>query len=320
VPVLPESFLGGSAPHLRTLYLCRIPFPSISNLLLSAHGLVTLTLWKIPDSGYFSPDSMATALSAMTRLETLFLLFDSPRSRPDPASRTLPLTTRFVLPAFTKLVFNGVYAYLEVLLAPINAPLLDDLYIEFFMDHDFDVPQLHRFIGHAEEFNLKTFDYADVSIYNDLIQLRLHPNTIKVDDHRRLELQIKCTELNYQITSLCHLCSSSFPLISALVELEIWEDHNLSLSHWKDDMENARWLELLDLFTALKKLRLTGGTIARRVCGAPQELSGERATEVLPTLQTLVIEGSSLEPAQEAMRSFFAVRQLSGHPVVVYRE
>ena len=103
VPVLPDSFLGGSAPRLRTLKLRRIPFPSIPKLLLSANGLVKLYLWDIPDSGYFSPDAMATALTVMTRLESLHLRFRSPRSRPDPESRPLPPPTRFVLPALTKL-------------------------------------------------------------------------------------------------------------------------------------------------------------------------------------------------------------------------
>src|SRR5712671_3395306 len=77
VPLLPDLFLSGSAPHLRTLVLRSIPFPSIPKLLLSAHGLVTLSLWDIPDSGYFSPDAMATALTVMTRLDSNPLIFDS---------------------------------------------------------------------------------------------------------------------------------------------------------------------------------------------------------------------------------------------------
>jgi len=46
---------------------------------------------------------MATALSVMTRLESLDLEFPFSRSRPDPASRPLPPPTHFVLPALTKL-------------------------------------------------------------------------------------------------------------------------------------------------------------------------------------------------------------------------
>jgi len=62
------------------------------------------------------------------------------------------------------------------------------------------------------------------------------------------------------------------------------------------------------------------GEIARRVCGALQELSGERATELLPALRNLFVEGlQSFEHIQEAIRPFVAARQLSGHPMVVGR-
>ncbi|KAH9961808.1 hypothetical protein BC827DRAFT_261496 [Russula dissimulans] len=267
VLVLPDSFLGGSAPRLRSLWLEGIPFPSIPNLLLSASRLVELFLWNIPHSGYFSPDEMATALAVMTRLETLDLRFDSPQSRPDPESRHLPPPTRFVLPALTRLIFKGVYEYLEDLLARIDVPHLYYLRIEFFMDLDFDVPQLHRLIGHAEEF--KTFDRADVVIYDRVIQLVLHPNTVEFNDSMRLQLLIHCGRLDYQLSSLTQVCSSSCPLISALEELKIGEDGSLSSSHWKEDTKNAQWLELLDPFTALKRLHFTDG-IAQHFSGALQ--------------------------------------------------
>ena len=114
VPVLPDSFLGGSAPRLRELWLRGVPFPSISKLLFI---LVTLYLEDIPDSGYISPDAMATALTVMTRLESLYLEFRSPRPRPGTASRPLPPPTRFSVPVLNKLTLKGVHEYLEGLLA-----------------------------------------------------------------------------------------------------------------------------------------------------------------------------------------------------------
>jgi hypothetical protein len=317
VRVLPDSFMGGSAQRLRSLSLGRIPFPSLPKLLLSAHGLVKLNLWYIPHSGYFSPDEMATALTAMTRLESLRLRFRSVPSRRNPGRRSLPPPTRSVLPALTQLEFKGVYEDLEVLLARIDAPRLHHLNIEFFKDLDFDVPQLHRFIDHVEEF--KAFDRAEVIICDLLIVLRLCPNTVEVNDRARLELRIIGTELVYQLSALCQVCSSSIRLISALEELEIGGDYDPRLSPRDGDMENARWLELLDQFTSLKSVYLFG-QLVRGVCGALQELSGERATEVLPALRNLFVRGqgfSSLERVQGAMKLFLAARELSGHPVVV---
>src|SRR5712672_1085531 len=314
--VLPDSFLGRSVPRLRELRLRSIPFPSITTLLLSAKSLVTLSLWNIPDSGYISPDAMATALTAMTTLETLRLSFRSPRSRPNPASRPLHLPTPFVLPALTELEFNGVYEYLEGLLARIDVPALYKLIIIFFMDLDFDLPHLHRLIGHAEEF--KALDQATVLILNRSIQLSIYPKTGVVDHHSLLNLQIICEELDQQISSLAQVCRSSFPLISALEKLEIREPHEVTSSHWKVDMENARWLALLKPFAALKDLYLTD-EIARRVCGALQKLSGERANEVLPALRNLFVDGCrSFKHIEEAITPLVtARRQLSGHPVAI---
>jgi len=188
-------------------------------------------------------------------------------------------------------------------------PLFSNLYIEFFMDLDFEVPQLHRLIGHAEAF--KAYGRAEVFISHHTIELSLYPNTGVVHHHHALELNIKCSDLNWQLSSLAQICSSSFPLISTLEELQI-KDY-----HWDDDMESARYLEFLDRFTVLKDLYLTHG-IAQGVCGALQELSGERATEVLPALRNLFVD-KSLEHIQRAIRPFVATRQLSGRPVAIER-
>ena len=80
VPVLPDSFLGGSAPRLQSFYLDTIPFPGLPKLLLSATHLVNLWLFNIPHSGYISPEAMVTCLTMLTKLKTLQLEFESPQS------------------------------------------------------------------------------------------------------------------------------------------------------------------------------------------------------------------------------------------------
>jgi hypothetical protein len=55
VPVIPDSFLDGSAPRLRYFELNAIPFPGLPKLLLSSAHLVRLHLFNIPHSGYISP-------------------------------------------------------------------------------------------------------------------------------------------------------------------------------------------------------------------------------------------------------------------------
>jgi hypothetical protein len=86
VPILPDSFLGGSAPHLQTLDLCHIPFPELPKLLITTTHLVTLRLHgpEIADSGFISPEVMATCISALTSLEVLWLEFAFPPRRSYP--------------------------------------------------------------------------------------------------------------------------------------------------------------------------------------------------------------------------------------------
>src|SRR5258708_20343520 len=149
VPVVPDSFLGGSAPRLRILTLLGIPFPGLQKLLLSATHLVELHLWNILHSGYISPEDMVTCLSVLTSLERLSLGFESSQSSPDQESRKYapPPPTRSVLPTLTPFRFHVVTEYLKPLLARIDAPRLYRLWIEFVNDIHFDTPQLIQFIG-----------------------------------------------------------------------------------------------------------------------------------------------------------------------------
>ena len=127
--VIPDSFLGGSAPRLRDLTLYDIAFPGLPKLLPSAIHLVRLDLFGIPRSGYISPQAMVTCLSTLTRLERLCLIFDSPQSRPHRESRRPHPLTRSVLPALTDFVFSGVREYLDDFVTRIDAPMLHILSI-----------------------------------------------------------------------------------------------------------------------------------------------------------------------------------------------
>jgi hypothetical protein len=130
---------------------------------------------------------------------------------------------------------------------------------------------------------------------------------------RSSSLLIKCPKLDRQLSSLAQVCNRSFPFIFALEDLQIGKDDGFCL---KDKMENAPWLELLEPFTALRNLYLADG-ITQRFCRALQELSRERATEVLPALRNLFVRGVLLGHVQEAIKPLVAARQPSGHPVVV---
>jgi len=107
VPVLPDSFLGASAPRLLSLHLLGIPYPSIGKLLSSTTNLVRLSLGRIPHSGYLAPETIVPCLSMLPRLKSLALGFRYPRFRANRASQLPPPLTRVAFPNLTYLGFHG---------------------------------------------------------------------------------------------------------------------------------------------------------------------------------------------------------------------
>ena len=300
--VVPASFLGGSAPQLQELRLASIPFPGLPKLLLSATHLAKLHLIYIPHSGYFLPEAIVTSLSALTGLETLKIGFESPQSRPDRRRRPPPLT-RTLLPALIHFEFKGVSEYLEDLIARVDAPLLNELDIIFFHQLIFDTPQLTQFISRTPKF--KACDDARVQ-FSDL---GVWVSTID----EALILRISCRQSDWQLSSLAQVCGSIFiPGIEHLY-IEGRTYHSLS---WQDDIETGQWLELLHRLTAVKDLRMSRD-LTVRIAPTLQELIGGRATEVLPVLQTVSIQGTLPSGVQETIDKFVAARELAGHPIAV---
>jgi hypothetical protein len=310
-PVVPDSFLGGSAPRLRKLVLVGIPFPGLPNLLLSSAHLVGLYLENIPQTGYISPAAMVTTLSTLTNLESLSLQFQSPRSHPEPASRRLLPSTRSVLPIFTRFSFKGACEYLNDFVAHIVAPRLDELFITLFNDIVFDAPQFIQFISRTP--TLKPLETGRIVFEDHAAKINL---SSQKSGYGSLEVRISCREFDWQVSSLEQVCTLCLPPLSALEDLCIYQ-HTLSYPHWKDYIDNTLWVELLQPFTAVKKLYLSK-ELAPRIVPALQELVGGRTAEVLPALQNILLE--ELQPSarvQDDIRQFVSMRQAIGHSIVV---
>jgi hypothetical protein len=305
MPMLPETFLGGSAPQLEIFHLRGIPFPTFPDFILSSTQIRDLHLDDIPDSGYISPDAMATCLAALPNLRWLSIGFRSPLSRP--VEIAPPPLTRAVFPALAHLFFRGVSEYFEGFIARIEGPHLFTFAIMFFMDLVFDIPQLHNFINRtlAERVNRASmvFTGQEIKIIFGILQLG-----------------IQCERLDWQLSSMTQILSQQLPFLSHVDHFEICESAYFSSRiRWEDDpdMDPLQWLELLQLLIAVQNLYVSE-RLVHRVAAALKELTGEMAIEVLPVLHSLWLEG--LEPSgpvQDAIKSFAAARQLTNHPVVI---
>jgi hypothetical protein len=314
MPVIPESFLDGSAPRLVDFSLSGVLFPGLPKLLLSATNLVRLYLIYIPHSGYISPEAMVALLSGLSRLEDLTLGFRSPQSRPDWESRRLPSPKRSILPTLWRLCFKGVTEYLEELVTRIDTPQLCSMDITFFNQIDFDIPRLAQFVNCTPTFS--AFDKAHVQFRDGtaIVKLPYHRESLSLGGE--LLINILCREPDWQVSSMEQVCNSSLHPLSMAEDLYI--DCRYSKLVWKKDaIENALWLQLFLSFTAVKNLYLSK-EFAPDIAAALQELAGGRITEVLPSLQNILVEGLELSgPLRENIGQFVTARQLSGHPVAI---
>jgi len=311
-PILPDSFLGGSVPRLRSLDFWGIPFPGIGKLLLSTRDLVTLSLGFIPPSGYISPESMVVILSALTRLKSFYLSFDPPQFWAHGAGQRPPALTRVVLPALTNFDFSGDSEYLEDMVSRIDAPL--ECIAVAFEELVFDIPLLRDFIGRTQILNAPHRADTSFSGFNARISLFRRKEDV---DFKVLYFEILCDPSESQPSSLARACNLLLPTLPSLEHLGIYESGVLPLQ-WQHEVELTQWMEFLRPFITVKDLVLDEQAVLS-VSSALQELVGERVTEILPALQNIFLEGfQSSSPVPEGIAKFIAARELSGRPVIVH--
>ncbi|KAI9433425.1 hypothetical protein F5148DRAFT_106677 [Russula earlei] len=204
----------------------------------------------------------------MSRLEYLCVEFESPRY---PESRHPLSLTRSVLSSLTKLVFEGAHQYLEDLLVQIEAPLLGQLKIRFFMDPHFVVPQLHELISYAESF--KKCHEATLYISDHEINFRAFRET-RDTRSPELFLNIRGGELTQRFSSFAQVFNSSLSLLSTLEQLNFLDD---STQCYKNGIETTQWLQVLALFTSVTDLCLDY-RLKPHICRVLEELIEESPT------------------------------------------
>ena len=313
VPPLPDSFLGGSAPRLRSLTLEFIPFPALPKLLFSAAHLVLLHLLYIPDSGYISPEAKVTHLSMLTGLEYLSLGFESHQSSPaDLDNRPPPHPTRTSLASLTHFDYIEISKYLEDFVALIDTPQLDDLKITIF-EIDFDSTQLSQFISRTPTLNAR--DEALVELYRRRARVEVPLfSQITGPDSGLFSVEFSYDEFDEQLSALAWICKSSSSLLSTVETLFICND----LHHFRqsDEELDYEWLELLSSFITVKTLFLSNGAVHR--IAPALRIAGREIQEVLPTLKHICLEVSRPSLLNHIdVEDFYDARRLSDFKIEV---
>ena len=303
---LPNVFGWGT--RLRSLYLTRIAFLALPQLLYSSRKLVYLHLDEVLSPWLCSPESLTDALSGMAQLQSLSLHF---LPTTDHFSISLPTSKRVILPALTHLNFQGTTEYLEDLVAGIDAPYLGDIEATFFNEHISSFSKLNEFVNRIGMH--KSPRRADILSSERAISISF----IQPGAPTSLKFQLFSESLALQLSSIDRICIHFSALLFFVEDLRISATRN---SRRDDGLDGESWLEPLNSFAGVKWFHVTGNLSTDIVLAL--EEAERRRKAVLPVLHKLYIPqlGARHAPLSEEVVSFMTTRRLSGHPIAVEYE
>lgn len=122
---------------------------------MSTSNLISLELWDIPKSGYFSPEALVMCLSATTQIKSFTIHFGFSISHLHANNLRTPPSGRTVLPALTRLKYCGVSDCLEDIVVRIGTPLLE---LTDFNRLVFEIPHLSHFVRRTNQLGSPTRD------------------------------------------------------------------------------------------------------------------------------------------------------------------
>ena len=305
-----NTFLGGSAPHLREIKLDGIafPFPAIRQVLLSTNNLVDLYLSNIPNDAYFSPSDLVTGLSTSARLKRLTIdFFHSLPSSPSPSMTHSPpqCTT---LPSLTFLYFHGASGYLDEFVVRTELPALCKFAIRLFNDIFFEIPQFCQLIPRLDA--LKSPARAIVKHNVDFVGVYFEEGNILSEETEDCFLGTSCGQLDWQLSFVTQILSQIPSLLSSVDSLDIQSD---DLPTGEEDVEPAQWLEIFQLFAHVTRVYVWDQLVPSIV----QALATEDMTaEVLPELTLLYLSGyRSFPSVAKVVEQFVTTRRFLSRSV-----
>ncbi|KAI0302861.1 hypothetical protein B0F90DRAFT_1713043 [Multifurca ochricompacta] len=312
---LTSTFLWGSAPQLRRLELCGVPSTFLAKLLSSTTSLLDLSLRKI-DLGPSRTALLLTHLQDMPCLCRLELQLERV-SRNDAISPRTKGKDNVTLANLTYFHFSGPGASLEVLLAGLSAPSLQDFHIAL---HDttptFLLPHVPRFICDVEEVSVALIFFSIRSF-----RISMH-NNYRPYDHSPFEILIPRNRDS--ITELGDALSTKFATVEDLLLLLTW--YPVPGQGWLFE-EPILWHGFFRQFSGAKILRVQRELVLEIAYFLRSDDRGP-ILDTLPALEKieLLSVGLTREYSMESLctsaldifKPFVAARQRAGRPVDVF--
>jgi len=314
IPVhLPVDFLGGSAPVLSRLFLDGVAFRALPKFLLSTTNLASLELMHFHRSGYFSPEAIVEALSAMTQLKTLKMHLDFHVFHFD--ASTLP-TERTVLPALVNFDYHGYIEYFENFMARIDTPLIEIIELNFYNWDVIEFPQFCHFIRRTRQLGSPT--RAEIqSAHSAGFILFYQPattGTTASPGKLCLKLIMACTESERHLSLISQLSLQLWPFFSDVRQLNV-----LMLDRpQKGDDNLVRMAEVLRRFSRIEILCVMFDEVSA-IAQVLRQAASETDPGFLPALHELCLG----DPRQffdeiNTIKPFIEARRLSRYPVKTY--
>ncbi|KAH9178514.1 hypothetical protein EDB89DRAFT_2239155 [Lactarius sanguifluus] len=315
------AILSGPAPRLRVLELDFCPSHStisrLPRILSSATRLVDLQLGRVPSTKCISPEALVAALSAMTRLKTLYLQFLYPTPHSIPVN--IPPSGRIVSSTLLRLDFYGPCNYFEDLLSRITTPSLECMRIKFdseLPETRIDISQLSQFLYRVESQRLpdgaKVSDGISGPYLSFTRSVALPGGRLKTSECLRFGHH---AWLRLKLPLMTQICQQMSPFLPSVQTLSV---PMLSRS-WHDDGQGTYWVDFFRVFNRLEKLHLSGGDPSS-VVHALQFVSTVMATDALPVLRELSLDSVVYGPSsRKAVASFLDVHQRAGLPAITFR-
>ena len=348
--VLPKSFLEGDAPRLRHLILTGVSLATLHPLLPSTNSLVSLVLERVPSSAYFSPESLIAHVRLMPHLETLSIGFLSAVPRPGLGSERFlqpgrVSQARIELPALTQLIYRGVSAYFEYLLARIRAPLLQDIDITFFNQLTLRIPRTCTFISDLELFRPTgariEFTQTSAHILLFTASAALPPNGSQ-SQSPDIFFSVPCGRLDFQVSAIAQICGglsggagsgAGSHLLLPVEEFTLGFHQDELSEEWRGEeaVDPSLWRALLTPFRQTRTLRVHVALAADleralrpaepHAADGPAFVGGLEEELLVPELRTIVLlhrdDERVLAGATAALGAFVDERSRAGHPVNV---